>query len=73
MLAPRNAPGFISRVEGEKTLVTETLVGVQPDGGSCFAAAHAVTIAKEGQQCVGLDRRPERSKNSSEKYKISAR
>lgn len=47
MLAPRNAPGFISRVEGEKTLVTETLVGVQPDGGSCFAAAHAVTIAKE--------------------------
>jgi hypothetical protein len=41
-----NAPGFISRVEGEKTLSTDTLVGVQPDGGSCFAAAHAVTTAQ---------------------------
>lgn len=43
--APGNAPGFSSRVVGEKTWSTDSWIDVHPGGGSCFAAAHADTAA----------------------------
>jgi hypothetical protein len=42
---PGNAPGFSSRVVGEKTSFTLSFVGVHPGGGSCLVAAQAVTVA----------------------------
>ena len=44
--APGNAPGFISRVVGEKTWLTKSFVDVHPGGGSCFAVAQADTTAR---------------------------
>lgn len=41
--APGNAPGFSSRVVGEKTSFTDSLIGDHPGGGSCFFAAHEAT------------------------------
>lgn len=41
-----NAPGFSSRVVGEKTSFTLSFVGVHPGGGSCLFAAQADTTAE---------------------------
>jgi hypothetical protein len=51
--APGNAPGLSSRVVGEKTLSTDSLVDVQPAGGSCFAAAHADTMLYQQVELSG--------------------
>jgi hypothetical protein len=54
---PGNAPGFSSRVVGEKTSFTLSFVGVHPGGGRFLLAAQAVTavIVRSCQSLYGLN------------------
>ena len=51
---PGNAPGFSSRVVGEKTVLTSSAKGVQPGGGIHFAAAQADTGVVNHSVTLGM-------------------